>query len=332
MAIRITIAGLNRIGASIGLGLGRHKEVQFERTGYDPDMETAKRAQKMGAIDSIDNHLDSAVRQADIVMLALPADALHEAIEMISGELKEDAVLLDAGPVKLAAMAWASDLLPLKRHYIGMMPVINPAYVLESNQGLEAARADLFERGLFAIVAPSRTPPEALKLAIDLANILGAGPLFAEALEIDGLLAATHLLPQLMAIGLLNATIDQPGWRDASKFADFAYSQATAPGAFSESPKAVISEALFNKENILRLLDRAIGALQGMRAEIQDNEVQVLEERIEQARQGRSQWLQDRLRANWSEQGLPESVARATKDGNLITRLFGTGFKKRDQP
>ncbi len=332
MSIRIAILGLGQIGASIGLGLGRQQDIQFDRIGYDRDVQGAKRAQKMGAIDRVENQLQLAVRRADIVILAVPADEIREAFESIAGALKEDAVVMDAGPVKVAAMAWAGDLLPVKRHYVGMMPVINPAYVLEPGQGLDAARPDLFERGLFAIVTPPTTPPEALKLATDLAKTLGAGPLYADPLEIDGLLAATQVLPQLMAIGLLNATVDQPGWRDGRKFAEHAFAQVTAPGVVSSSAKAMVSAALLNQENVLRVLDRAIDALHSMREDIQSGKADALELRFDAAVQGRAQWLQDRLAANWAGEGLPESVAKATKDTSLITRLFGTGFRKRDQP
>ena len=332
MSIHITIVGLGQTGASIGLGLGRQQDVQFDRTGYDPDVKNAKHAQKIGAIDHFDKQLRSAVRQAELVILALPADEMQEAIEIMAGDLRENAVLMDVGPIKVVGMTWASDLLPMNRHYIGMMPVINPAYVLEPSTSMDAARADLFERGLFAIVAPPNTPSDAIKLATDLAKLLGAGPLYADPLEIDGLLAATQVLPQLMAIGLLNATIDQPGWRDGSKFAEHAYAQVTAPAELFGSARSIISTALLNKENVLRVLDRAIVSLQDMRAEIQSGDAEAIEARIEQARQGRAKWLNERLSANWAEEGLPDSVTKVTKDSSVITRLFGTGFKKRDQP
>ncbi len=114
--------------------------------------------------------------------------------------------------------------------------------------GLEAARADLFQGGLMAIVTPATTNSAAIKLAADLTRLLGAMPLFADPLEVDGLMAATHLLPQLMAAALLNATVDQPGWREGRKFAGRAYAEATAPAVLPWDSHSLAAAALLNRE------------------------------------------------------------------------------------
>ena len=75
------------------------------------------------------------------------------------------------------------------------------------------------KKGLIGIVSPPQTDSGAIKLAADLTRLVGADPLFADPVEVDGLMSATHLLPQLLAAALLNATIDQPGWREAQKLA-----------------------------------------------------------------------------------------------------------------
>jgi prephenate dehydrogenase len=207
--------------------------------------------------------------------------------------------------------------------------VINPAYLRSFELGLDAARPDLFQRGLFAIAASPKTPGDALKLAADVANMLGAGPLFADAMEIDGLLAATHTLPQLMAAALLNATVGQPGWQEGRKFAGRFYADVTAPGASFGSAKALSKASLLNQENVLRTLDGAIDALQSFREDIRQNNADSLEARLEQARQAQAQWVQERLSANWAAEGMPESVAKSARDYDVLTRLFGTAWKKK---
>ncbi len=113
---------------------------------------------------------------------------------------------------------WAKEILPAGRHYVGLTPVLNPAYLQEHKSGVEAARADLFRGGLMAIVVPPQTASEAVKLAADLTRLLGAAPLFADPMEVDGFMAATHILPQLLAVVMLNVTVDQPGWEDSVKW------------------------------------------------------------------------------------------------------------------
>ncbi len=86
--------------------------------------------------------------------------------------------------------------------------------------------------------------------------------MFADPLEMDGLMSATHLLPQLMSAALLNATIDQPGWREARKVAGRAYAEASAPIAhLANEPESLGAASILNRENLLRLLDSAIASL-----------------------------------------------------------------------
>ena len=73
------------------------------------------------------------------------------------------------------------------------------------------------------------TPSEAIKLAADLSQLLGAEHLFIDPVELDSMMSATHLLPQLMAAALLNATVDQPGWREARMLTGRPFAEATGP-------------------------------------------------------------------------------------------------------
>ena len=330
MTIQITIVGLDQVGASIGLGLAQ-QEIKFERTGVDREGEITRRAQKLGAIDRVATNLASAVREADIVVLCEPPDEVRQALEIIALELKENAVVMDTSPMKVAALNWASELFPEKRHYVGLTPVINPTYVLQFDQGLEAARADLFQRGLFAIVAPASTSGDALTVAANLVKALGADALFADPYEIDGLMAATHVLPQLMAAALILSTVDQPGWREGRKIAGQPFAQGTAPGVFYKSAKAARDSALLNRENVLRMLDGAISTLQDLRQDLELNDADSLEKHLEQARLAHIQWIKERMSANWAAEGMPESVATSAKNYDVMTRLFGTGWKKKDR-
>jgi len=330
MTIRITIIGLGQVGASIGLALAGQGDL-FRRTGNDRSMEIARRAQKLGAIDQAVVNLPSAVSEADIILLDLPMDEVRDTLEVIAPDLKENAVVMDTSVVKVAAIGWAKELLAENRHYIGLTPVINPAYLRLSETGIDAARADLFQRGLFAIVTPQGTSAEALKLATDLTHMLGAEPLFADPMEVDGLIAAADTLPLLLAAGLLNATLGQPGWREARKLTGQAFAAAAMPGSLSPSSKSLSSAALLNRENVLRVLERIISALQDLREAIDQNDAPALEARLESARKGHEQWMKERWAASWSSEGLPESVLKSAQRTGAFTRLLGGGWNRKDR-
>jgi len=244
---------------------------------------------------------------------------LRDTLAVISPVLKEGSVVMDTAPVKEVVAAWAGELLPADRHYVGLTPVINPLYLDEPASGLEAAHADLFHGGLIAIVAPPRTHSDAIRLAADLARLVGASPFFVDPLEIDGLMAATHLLPQLLAAGLINSTADQPGWREGRKVAGRAYAEATGPIVRMGDSKALKASVLLNRENTLRVIDSAIAALQFIRNDIDAQDGEALLGRLERARSNREKWWKERQVADWVE----SDGAPAAEIPDVFGRLFG---------
>jgi prephenate dehydrogenase len=329
MTVQITIIGLGQIGTSIGLALGQHKDL-VTRVGHDRDHGVARRAKDKGALDRAELNIFNAIQGSDLIILSLPMDQIHETLELIAKDLKEHAVVMDTAPVKEAVVAWAQELLPPERFYVGLTPVISSLYLHESQVGLEAARADLFVGGLMAIVAPTRTVSEAIKLAADLTRLLGASPMFTDPVEIDGLMASTHLLPQLLSTSLLNATIDQPGWSDARKVAGKAYAEVTELTALGDSPQPLVASAMHNRENAVRVLDSAIAVLQSMRSEIQSGDEAALERRLLRARKGRETWLQQRAAGDWLsvEKPLREDLPTSS---DYFGRLFGFRRKPKDK-
>lgn len=327
MTVNISVIGLGQIGTSIGMALKEHTD-KVRRTGYDRDPDIAHQAERQGAFDRITNSLTQAIREADVVILSLPMDQIRETLQVIAMNLKSGGVVMDTGPVKEIMTAWVNELLPRDRYYIGLTPVINPAYLHTAESGQEAARPDLFNRGMMAIVTPQNTSPEAVKLAADLTRILGASALFIDPLEIDSLMAATHLLPQIIAAALTNATADQPGWREGRKVAGRAYAEATGPIAHLSEPHSLRMAVLLNRENVLRQLDSVIASLNNLRADIENENVESLDTHLTRARESRERWIQERQAADWSSLENPSKVELPHSKG-IFSRLAGIQRKSK---
>jgi prephenate dehydrogenase len=327
MAVQLTIVGLGQIGTSVGLALADQTELLY-RVGHDLDVRIARQAEKMGALDKVSINLPSAIKDADMILLALPVDQIRETLEVIKYDLKEGSVVMDTGPVKQVVADWATELLPPGRYYIGLTPVINPIYLHEIDSGLTAAHPDLFRDGLIGIVSPPGVPSDAIKLAADLTRLLGALPLFADPLEMDGLVAATHLLPQLLAAGLLNATVEQPGWREGRKVAGRSYAEVSAPIMYPTEPKTLTTAAMLNRENVIRVLDSVVASINAMRKDLLEEDAQSLEERLIRARRGREEWLKQRIAADWSAE--ETTSIDAPRASEMFGRMIGMGRKKKD--
>jgi prephenate dehydrogenase len=299
MTVKITIIGLGKIGTSMGLALAKHTD-RLYRIGHDLHPENARRAQKMGAMDKLMYNLPASVEEADLVLLTLPVDQIRATLEFISPDLKEGAVVMDTAPVKQVVAGWAQELLKPGRYYVGLCPAINAQYILDE-KGELVPRADLFEHGAVGIVSPSGTDSAAIKLATDFVTLLGATPIFMDMMEVDSLMAAVHILPQLLSASLANITINQAGWLEGRKLAGVLFAQASNALVTGDTPEALLQEIQVNQEHVTRLLDSLIEQLMLMREATQGTGEDLMA-KMKLARERREEWLGQRMKGDWPEQ------------------------------
>ena len=287
-------------------------------------------AKAIGAVDKTTADLTAAVKDSDIVILALPLDQIKEVTQTIAPIVKDGTLVMETCPVKLKLSNWMVETLPGTCSTIGLTPVLNPKYLHNQIFGIHAAKADMFQDGLFCVTTPPGADSQAVQNGIDLIQDIGAAPLFVDVHEIDGLMATVHVLPQLMSIALLNTSVNQPGWNEARKIAGRAFTEVTGPAAHLEGAEAITTASGMNTENITRKLDDMIMILREIRAEIAQGELQRLETRITDAKAGVDTWLKERGSGNWLAEELPDpgTLPRSSEVmGSLLG--FGLGRKKK---
>src|SRR6185503_10254067 len=327
MSVQITIIGLGQVGTSIGLALAGQKNIK--RVGHDKVYEIARQAQKAGAVDEIKINLPSSVSEANVVILSLPLGEIRETLGYIAQDLQEGTVVLDTAPAKATVAAWFNELIPQGRYYVGLTPAIGAAYLHGVDLGLQSARADLFAKGIFVVNAPPGTPGEAVNLATDLVTLLGAQAMISDSIEADGLLASTHILPQLASAALLDSTVDQPGWSEARKVAARPYASATAALAYHDEAKSLGEAALGNRENVVRMIDTYMISLQKLRDGIDKNDNKAVIEFLEDAVKARDRWLNERARADWQEIESAESQSFGDKLSHMFLGSIMERTKKK---
>jgi prephenate dehydrogenase len=333
MTVKISIIGLGQIGASIGLALANHKD-QVTTTGYDNSSEIARQAQKMGAVEDVKHSLSGSVKGADVVVLALPLDQVYETLRSIAQDVREQGLVIDTAPVKLAVATWAKELLPPGSHYIGLTPALNPLALDETATGIEAARADLFQNGLMAVTAPHGTASEAYTLAASFVALMGARAYFADLVEVDGIMATIHTLPALAAAALTETVIGQPGWADIRKLAGRPFVSAMRPLDLEESV-ALAEAARQNRVNTVRVLDEYIATLKSMRDEIDGEKKNTFQNRIDRIVKGRAQWRRARADGDWRSIETVEQEIPTFSDLWIqqlgLGKLLGLGRRKKDE-
>ena len=300
MTIQLTILGLGQVGTSVGMALSEHKDAIL-RVGHDKSRKAVSFAKENDAVDRTALTLSGAVKDADIVLLALPFQEIYPVLEFIVEDLKEDVVVMDTAPIKNPVIGWVKELLPEGTHYIGLLPVIKADYFEEFGHGPETAHEDLFEGNLMAVVTGHTANEKAIKLAADFVQLLGATPYYADPMEIDGVMSMTHLMPQLLAAVMLDISQNAPGWREGRKFAGKAYSQMTNSFGKDEITGALAAAIAFNRENSTRLINDIIRSLVELRdLEITPGQDQ-LADNFQKLQQDRDLWLDERRNSPWVE-------------------------------
>jgi prephenate dehydrogenase len=327
MTVQITIVGLGQIGSSIGLAL-KARSLDLRLVGHDKDVETAKEAQKLGAVDDVKYNLPAAVRGSKIIVLALPFAGIRETLEVIVPDLQEGSLVLDTAPSKAVISAWAAELLPEGRYYLGLTPAINPEYLHGTEYGVKAARADLFDKGLVVVNTPSGTPGNVFNIGMEFVTLIGAVPLLMDTAEVDGVFAAIHLLPQLASTALLDAILEKPGWQEARKLAGRPFASVTGGLAYHDDAQSLHESVLENRENVVRLLNAYISSLLRLRDEIDESDREGLLDQLENSWRGRVRWMDERHQAGWlSREGKPVD---APSFGDRVNQmLFGSMFTER---
>ena len=314
---RITIVGLGLIGNSIGMALSQGKR-DFEIVGHDRESAAAGLARKMTAVDKTDWNLLNACEGADLVILALPVQAVRKTLEALANELKPGCVVMDTASIKVPVLEWAEEILPDTVHFIGTNPIVS-----SDESGGQAARADLFENTTWAICSSASSHQSAVRMAADLAERLGSKPLFLDAIEHDGMLAAVEHLPAVLSATLVASVTSQPSWREMRKLAGGQFEVTTRLA--SADPEVLRDAALSNRDNLTRWIDNYIEHLQAWRDVIAANDEEALEERFVSTQEARQTWQKERRLGYWDE-GQPEMPEKP----GMLTSLLG--FRRPRRP
>lgn len=333
---RITLIGTGCIGTAIGLALHATPDAaRLEIVGHDKEPDIARQAQRLGALDHADFNLDLALREAKLIVVAVPLAALREVLADLGRLLPANsgAVVTAIAPLLTPTLTWAAELLPAGTYFVGGNVFLAPgAGGWEPLHGPESARADLFHEALYGLVARSQEHPSAVKAVTNLARVLGAEPFFVDPAEHDAVSALATALPALTATALFQATAAEPGWGELRKVADRSFATATA-AADGDAPSYRML-ALLGREPLLAGLEGVLARLGALRELVAQGEAEALEEALAETTAARRQWMvASRLRSWEVEPGgpSPTSVFQLTLQA-LVGGLAGRGAEEELPP
>jgi prephenate dehydrogenase len=133
--MKITIIGIGLIGGSMAKDL-RRSGFATEITGVDNSQEHAREAIQLGIVDRIES-LDIAVKDADLVLVAVPVDTMLKLLPDILDKLGSHTTVADMGSTKRQITDAVRNHIN-RRHYVPAHPMAGtensgPSAAMETN-------------------------------------------------------------------------------------------------------------------------------------------------------------------------------------------------------
>ncbi len=253
MINKLCIVGVGLIGGSLAKALRAGGHVQ-EIVGYGRRLTNLQQAADLGVIDYAEVSLASAVRGADMVVLALPVGAMKDVLSELA-QLHFDGTITDVGSTKVSVIAAARAALGTR------FPRFIPGHPLAGTEqsGAQASQADLF-RGRRVILTPEKeTDPAALARVRAMWTAAGAEVSEMSAGEHDRVLAASSHLPHLLAYALVDMIVRRDDHRTVF---------AAAAGGFRDVTRVAASDPVMWRDICLANRDELLAALRTYRDDL----------------------------------------------------------------
>lgn len=323
--ISVSILGLGRLGASVGLALQRYnrkkdRAYSFEITGMDQDGDSLKEAERQGAVGKTVHNIHNAVQGRDIVVLALPYADVRRSYQQMAESLRPGAVVMDMSPLKLPSIGWASDYLADEVHLVGLSPVMNPAQLHDGRDETVNASEEYFDKGSMMIVPAADCVAEAIDLASNFAALLGATAHFMDPLEHDSLIAGTLGLPTLLGVLSFYSLSNSAGWGDLQRLTNAPFARLTQQ-LHDTHPDDLRDLWFHSRSSLVKHLDALMESMQQVRTALAEEDQTTLEGLVGTASEEYSAWINRRHRNQWD--GTQESIPKPGIADSLIGGYLG---------
>jgi len=276
------------MGGSLALALKRLAAVEAEIVGFSQRSETVTRAKGSGIIDSAAGDVTSAVKGADLVVIATPVMTIRGVLKSISGYVSPECVVTDTGSTKAKIMRWAEEYLPPNISFIGGHPMAG-----KETSGINESDPDLFRGCIYCLSPAPNATPGAVQTLEMLVKSIGARPFFIDAGEHDKLVAGVSHLPMLLSAAFVSSTTGSSSWPEMAKLAAGGYRDLSRLA--SGSPGMNRDICLSNREEIIRWIDRYLDELKEYRRLIEEDG-EGLGDALARAQEARQKWLREENR------------------------------------
>ncbi|RJQ23263.1 MAG: prephenate dehydrogenase/arogenate dehydrogenase family protein [Nitrospiraceae bacterium] len=273
----ITIIGVGLMGGSFALAL-KAKGFKGKITGAGRNRKNLIKAKRLGIIDDYTTEYADSVRDADLVLFAVPVGRVETIVKSIRKDIKKGAIVTDVGSVKAQIVRKIGPLMPDKVGFVGAHPIAG-----RECSGIDCATADLYQNARCIITPATDTNKPALKKVIGLWKSLGAKPVLMDPVEHDLIFGAVSHLPHVVAYALVNSIMKVDsgiirhggrGLRDMTRI-------ALSP------PELWRDICAYNRQNLLRTMKKFSSSVSHLTGLIERSDWAALEKEFRKAKEAR---------------------------------------------
>lgn len=271
----ITIVGVGLIGGSLALQL-HEKKLSSRLIGVEANEDHAKQALDLELVDEI-MRLDEAVKQSDVIILAIPVDKLVGLLPSILDKIDRQ-IVIDLGSTK-SQLAENVKRHPKRGRYVATHPMWGTEY-----SGPQAAVRGAFENKAVIICNANESDKDALDWTKAMYKKIGMHLLEMEAKAHDLHAAYVSHISHITSFALANTVLEKEREEQAIFELASAGFESTVRLAKS-NPAMWVPIFMQNKENVLDVLKEHIAQLIRFKESIEKGNKDDLMELIEEANQ-----------------------------------------------
>lgn len=270
----ICIIGLGLIGGSVAIEMASAYP-QAELVGVEAKKAHAEQALSLGLVHRL-LPLEQAVPQADLVVLAIPVNAILQLLPQILDKLMPEAVVIDLGSTKSQLCAAVAEH-PKRAQYVAAHPIAGT-----ENTGPAAAFRSLFKDKINILCEPEKSSAHALAVAKGFFEHLAMKTTTMDPVQHDRQLAYTSHLSHVSAF-MLSITVMKKGEEEEDLFAMAGSGFASGVRLAKSSPAMWAPIAEQNMQYLDQALGEYITQLQRFQQHLQQRDIPGLLSLMEEA-------------------------------------------------
>ena len=270
----ITVVGVGLISGSFALAM---KEKGFAKKviGVSRTEASLKKALELGIIDKA-LPLEDAVKQSDLIYVAIPVDVTIPVMEQIMDLVNEKQIVADAGSTKYALCKALEDH-PMRKRFVATHPMWGTEY-----SGPEAAVKGAFEGRACVICDKEKSDINAVTLVENIYKALGMHIIYMDAESHDTHAAYVSHISHITSFALANTVLEKE--REEDTIFELAGGGFESTVRLAKSNPAMWAPIFMqNRENLLDVLNEHISQLRKFKASLEKENLDYLVELMENA-------------------------------------------------